>query len=78
MEQLACWDCGFESRQRNKCLSVLNVVYHQVEVCATGRSFSQRSPTKCGASNGRDLETSRIRRPRSTSIKAVEPLKKKY
>jgi hypothetical protein len=57
-------------------MSVLNVVYRQLEVSATGRSLVQRSPIDCGASNERDLETSTVRRP--VSIKALELLKKKY
>jgi len=57
-------------------MSVLNVVYRQVEVSATGRLLTQRSPTECGGSNERDLGTSRIRRSRS--ITAAVPLKKKY
>ena len=31
-------------------LSLLSVVWCQVEVCASGRSFVQRSPTDCGVS----------------------------
>jgi hypothetical protein len=31
-------------------LSLVSVVYSQVEVSATGRSLVQRSPTDCGAS----------------------------
>jgi hypothetical protein len=45
-------------------MSVLNVVYLQVEVSRKGRSLAQRSPTECGASNEQDNETSRMRRPR--------------
>jgi hypothetical protein len=45
---LACWDCGFESRQRLGCLSLVNVVCCQVEVSETGRSLVQRIPTQCG------------------------------
>jgi hypothetical protein len=37
-----------------------------------GRSHAQKSSTKCGASNERDLKTSRMIKPRST--KAVEIL----
>jgi hypothetical protein len=33
---LACWDCGFESRQRHACLSLVIVVCCQVAVSATG------------------------------------------
>jgi len=38
------------------CLSIVSVVYIQVEVSATGRSLVQRSPTECGVSEY-DLET---------------------
>jgi len=37
--------CGFESRRRHGCLSLVNVVFCQVEVSATDRSLVQRSPT---------------------------------
>jgi hypothetical protein len=36
LRQLACWDCGFESHREHGCLSVVSVVYCQVEVSATG------------------------------------------
>jgi len=36
---LAGWDCGFESRRGNGCLSIVNVVCCQVEVCANSRSL---------------------------------------
>jgi hypothetical protein len=32
LRQLACWDCGFESRRGHGCLSVVSVVCCQVEV----------------------------------------------
>jgi len=32
---LACWGCGFESRRGHGCMSVVNVVFCQVEVCAS-------------------------------------------
>ena len=47
---LACWDCGFESRQGHRCMSLISVVCCQEVVSATGRSLVQRSPTDCGAS----------------------------
>ena len=50
LQALACWDCGFESRRCQWCLSVLSVVYCQVQVSATGWSFVQRCPTDCGVS----------------------------
>jgi hypothetical protein len=43
-------------------LSLVSVVFCQVEVSATGRSLVQRSPTECGVSEC-DLETSSMRRP---------------
>jgi hypothetical protein len=42
-------------------LSLVSVVFCQVEVSATGRSLFQRSPTECGLSEC-DLETSAMRR----------------
>jgi hypothetical protein len=47
---LACWDCGFESRWRHGCLSLVSVVYCQVQVSATGWSLIQRLPTGCSVS----------------------------
>ena len=54
-------------------MSLVIVVFCQVEVCATGRSLVQRSPTDCGVSEC-DLGTSKIRKPRPA--RAVEPSKK--
>jgi hypothetical protein len=65
LRPLACWDCGFESLLVHGCLSLVSVVYCQVQVSATGRSLVQRSPSECGVSEF-DLETSTIRRPRPT------------
>jgi hypothetical protein len=39
LRPLAYWDCGFESRQRHGCLSLVSVVCCQVEVSATGWSL---------------------------------------
>ena len=50
LRSFACWDCGFESHQRDECLSTVSVVCCQVEVSATGRSLVQRSHTECGVS----------------------------
>jgi hypothetical protein len=47
-------------------VSLVSVVWCQVEACATGQSLVQRSPTECGVSE-RDLETSKRRRPRATT-----------
>jgi len=62
LRPLACWDCRFESHRGHGCLSVVSVVWCQVEVSAKSWSLVQRSPTDCGASLG-DLETSWMRRP---------------
>jgi hypothetical protein len=72
LRPLAYWDCGFESRRGHGCLSLVSVVYCQVEVIATSWSLVQRSPTDCGVSEC-DREASKIRRPRPQG--AVEPLK---
>jgi len=50
LRPLACWDCWFESRWGQGCLSRVSVVCRQVEVSATSLSLVQRSPTDCGAS----------------------------
>jgi len=36
LRPLVCWDCGFENRRGNGCLSVVSVVCCQVEVSVTG------------------------------------------
>jgi hypothetical protein len=41
---------GFEYRWENGCLSLVSVVYCQVEVFASVWSLVQRSPTECGVS----------------------------
>ena len=38
---IACWDCGFESRQWHEYLSVVNVVCCQVQVSAAGHHSSR-------------------------------------
>jgi hypothetical protein len=60
LRPLACWDCGFESYGRHGCQSPVNVVCCQVEVCASGWSLIQSSPTECDVSEC-DLKAS-IRR----------------
>jgi len=50
LRPIACWDCGFESHRGHGGLSVVSVVCCQVEVCATGWSLVQRSPTDCDVS----------------------------
>ena len=52
---LACWDCGFESCQWHGYLSLVSVVFSQVDISATSRSLVQGSPTKCSVSS-RDLK----------------------
>jgi hypothetical protein len=42
-QQLACRDCGLESRQGLGCPSIVNVACCQVVISATGRSLAQRS-----------------------------------
>jgi hypothetical protein len=44
------WDCGFEFRRGDGCLSLVIVVCCQVEVSASGWSLVQRSPAECGVS----------------------------
>jgi hypothetical protein len=44
LRPLACWDCGFESRQGHEYLSV---VYCQVEVSTSDWSLAQGSPAEC-------------------------------
>jgi len=39
----------------HECLSILSVVYCQVEVSASGWSLVRSSPTECGVSNGARL-----------------------
>jgi hypothetical protein len=36
---LACWDCGFEFLRGHGCLSVVSVIFLQVEISTTGRSL---------------------------------------
>jgi hypothetical protein len=43
-------DCGFGSRRRLGCLSLVSVVCCQVEVAAMGLSLDQKSPADCGVS----------------------------
>jgi hypothetical protein len=70
LRPLACWDCGIESRRRHGCLSVMCVVWCQVDICASGWILVQRSPTDCVVSEC-DHEPSIMRRPWPT--KAVGP-----
>ena len=62
LRPIACWECGFESRQGHGFPSLVTVVCYQVEVSVTGRLLVHRSPTDCDVTVC-DLETSTIRRP---------------
>jgi len=46
-KRLAWWDCRFETRRGHGCLSLVNIVWSEVEASATVRSLVQRSPTEC-------------------------------
>ena len=39
LRPLACWDCAFESRWGQECVSVVNVVCCQLEFSETGQSL---------------------------------------
>ena len=52
----------FESRRGHGCLSVVSVVCCRVEICTTGWSLIQRSPTECGVFEC-NREASIMRRP---------------
>ena len=56
LQPLTCWDCEYEFRQGHGSLSVISVVWYQLEVSASGWSLVQGSPTECGVSE-RDRET---------------------
>jgi len=66
LRPLSCWDCGFESYRGYRCLSVVGIVFCQVEISATGRSQVQRSCVECDVSEC-DLGTSTIRMSRPTT-----------
>ena len=66
LQPLACWDCRFESRRGHGFLSVVSVVYLDVEVSASGPSLVWRSPTECGVSEC-DVETQQCGGPRGLS-----------
>ena len=59
---IACWYCGFESRQGYERVSLVIVVFCEAEVSATDRSLIQRSPTDCAVFEC-DREASILRRP---------------
>jgi hypothetical protein len=62
---LACGDCGLECRRWHGCLSVVRVVFCQVQISASVWSLVQRSPTDCGVSEC-DREASIVGRPWTT------------
>ena len=62
LRPLACWDCGFESRQGHGCLYVVSVVCCQVEVSATGLIIRPEESYRLCCVVVCDLETSRVRR----------------
>ena len=43
MRSFACWDCGFESRRRHGCLSLVNDACCKVKASALGSPLVQRS-----------------------------------
>ena len=59
LRQLACWNCGFESRRR---YGLVSVVCCREEISASGWSLVQRSSTDCGVSEC-DREVWIMRRP---------------
>jgi len=61
LRPLAFWDCGFECRRGHGYLSLVSVVYCQVDFSASGLSLVQRIPTDSGVS-GCDREASIMRR----------------
>jgi hypothetical protein len=63
------WNCGFESRREYGCLSLVSVVYCQVEVSASGSSLVHRSPAECDACRTEcDREPSITRMSSSTKV----------
>ena len=46
-KRLAWWDCEFESYRGHWYLSLVNIVWGEVEACATVRTLVQKSPTEC-------------------------------
>jgi len=48
LRPIASWDCSFDSRRGNSCLSLVSIVCCQVELTASGWSHFQRSPTEGG------------------------------
>jgi hypothetical protein len=46
LQPLACWYCGFKYLWEHGCLSLVNVVCCQIEVCGMSPSDVQRDPTE--------------------------------
>jgi hypothetical protein len=67
---IICRDCGFDSRWRHGCLSLVSVVCCQVDVTVSCWSLVQRNHTECGVSEC-DRKASIMRRPWPTG--AVAP-----
>jgi hypothetical protein len=66
LRPLSCWDYGFESLRCHGCLSLVSVVYCQVDVSASDRPIVQGSSMECGVSEC-DREASIMRRPWPTT-----------
>ena len=77
LRPLSCCYCGFESRRKYACLSVVSVVCCQVEVSATDWSLVHRSPTECGVSEC-DCEVRIMRRSWPTKYCCTTGEKKQY
>ena len=60
-QPLACWNCWYESRRCGGYLSLVIVVWRQVEIPVRGWSLVQMSPTECVVSE-RDCGASIMRR----------------
>jgi hypothetical protein len=60
LRPLVCWDCRFESRLGHAVVSLVTVVYCQVELSASSWSLVQRSSSECRVSEC-DCEASMMR-----------------
>jgi hypothetical protein len=63
LRSIASWNFGFKTCRGHRYLSLVSVVFCQMEVSATSRSLVQRSHTLPWCVILCDLQTSRIRRP---------------
>jgi hypothetical protein len=75
MRPLSCRHCGFESRWRHVCLSLVFVMYCQEEVSTSGWSLVHRSATECRVSEC-DCEVSNM--GRSWPTRGCHAMKKKW